>query len=430
MTGAAARALSPTRRVFRGGTVVTVKTVATTPAVTIHAACRAGSMYEPPDHPGLAHFLAQTIDRGTAGWSADALADALDSRGVALQVGTNRHTLTVSATCLASDFEDILAIVVDVLRHPSFPPEEVERRRGEILTAIGQDEDAPGVQALEGVFALLYGEAHPYGRRVKGSAAAVRRVDRAALEAFHRAQVTPAGVSLAIVGDVDPERAVETAARLLEDWTAPAPADPPLPPPPAAKRRQWVRPMLNKAQVDIAYGFTTVARSDPAYYACWVMNTVLGQFGLGGRLGEVIRERRGMAYYVYSSFDAALIEAPLVIRAGVDGSNVVRTIAAIDGEVAKMAREGVTAEELADTKRYLIGSLPRLLETTTGIATFLQTAEFFDLGEDYDVRLPALIEAVTRDEVHRAAQLLSPERAAVAVAGPYTETGEAGRSGT
>jgi zinc protease len=428
MTRSAARALSPVRRVLGGGSVVTVKTLSTVPAVTINASCRAGVVDEPADRPGLAHFVAQTVDRGTAHWSAEALADALDSRGVALQVTTNRHVLTVSTTCLAEDFEDILAIVVDVVRRPSFPPEEVERRRAEILTAIGQDEDMPAVQALEGLLALLYGAAHPYGRRLKGTAADVRRLDRAALEAFHRAHVTPAGFSLVVVGDVEAGRALDAAARLLEDWRGPAPSDPVIPPPPPAARRRWVRPMPNKAQADIAYGFTTVRRTDPEYYAYWVLNTVLGQYGLGGRLGEVIRERQGMAYYVFSSLDAALVDGPLVIRAGVDGSDVERAIAAIDAEVAALGREGVTAEELADTKRYLTGSLPRLLETTAGIATFLQTAEFFALGPDYDARLPGLLEAVTRDAVHAAAARLSPDRAAIAVAGPYVEAGAAGAS--
>ncbi len=424
----AAFTLAPTRHVLAGGSVVTVKSLSTAPTVTISAACRAGVVYEPADRPGLAYFLAQTIDRGTARWSAEELADALDARGVALQVSVNRHVLTVSATCLAEDFEDILAIVADVVRRPSFPADEVERRRAEILTRIGQDEDNPAVQALEGVLGLLYGDAHPYGRRVKGTAADVQRVDRAGLEAFHRAHVTPAGTSLVIVGDVDAGRALEAAAAWLDDWTGPTPAAPPLPPPPPGTRRRRVRSMWNKAQADIAYGFTTVPRSDPSYYAWWVMNTVLGQFGLGGRLGEVIREQQGMAYYVFSSLDAAFIAAPLVVRAGVDGSDVDRAIAAIDAEVARIAREGVTAEELADTKRYLIGSLPRQLETSGAIATFLQTAELFDLGVDYDARLPGLIDAVTRDEVRAAAAQLSPHRAAIAVAGPYAEAGGAAGS--
>jgi zinc protease len=99
---------------------------------------------------------------------------------------------------------------------------------------------------------------------------------------------------------------------------------------------------------------------------------------------------------------------------------VERAVASIDEELRKMAVEGPTERELAESKQYLIGSMPRTLETNIGIATFLQTAEFFGLGLDFDVRLPGLLSAVTRDHVHAAArETLDPARAAIAVAGPY-----------
>jgi zinc protease len=116
-------------------------------------------------------------------------------------------------------------------------------------------------------------------------------------------------------------------------------------------------------------------------------------------------------------------EGPLVIRAGVNPSNVDRAIASIDDEVRRMAADGVTAEELEASKRYLIGSIPRMLETNAAIATFLQSCEQFGLGIDHDVRLPALLGAVTREEVNGLARrFLSPERATITVAGPYEGT--------
>ena len=178
--------------------------------------------------------------------------------------------------------------------------------------------------------------------------------------------------------------------------------------------------MMNKAQADIGYGFTTIVRSDPRYYAYTLMNNALGQYGIGGRLGDSIRERQGMAYYVFSSFDANVVEGPLIVRAGVNPANVDRAIGSIDEEMRRMAAEGMTPEELADCKQYLIGSIPRLLETNGAIATFLQTAEFFGLGLDHDLRLPSLLDAVTLEDVNAAArQTLDVDRAAVVVAGPY-----------
>ena len=422
MSHATARGLSPVRHVLANGAVILVKRSTVTPAVTINASCHAGIVHEPPAAPGLAHFLAQTIDRGTERRTPGDLADALDGRGVALATSVNRHALALSCSCLAEDFDATLDIVVDVLRRPSFLEDEVARKRAEIATTLGQDADNPAVQAVEGLFELLYGASHPYGRRSKGTVEQLERISRETLAGFHRERIVPSALSLVMVGDVDPVRAIDAAARLLEDWQGATPRALALPPVEHARaRRRVVRPMMNKSQADLAYGFTTVTRSDPAYDAFWVMNTILGQFGLGGRLGDNIRERQGMAYYVFSSFDAALVGAPLFVRAGVDGSRVDRAIAAIDEEIAALTRDGVTDAELDDTKRYLKGSMPRHLETNAGIATFLQSAEFFGLGLDHDERLPSLIDAVTREEVHEAARRLAPDRAAIVIAGPYRD---------
>ena len=180
--------------------------------------------------------------------------------------------------------------------------------------------------------------------------------------------------------------------------------------------------MMNKAQADIAYGFVSIARSDPAYYAYWLMNVAFGQYAIGGRLGDSIRERQGMAYYVSSALDANVARGPLAIRAGVSPANVDRAVASIDEEILRLVREGLTAEELDESRQYLIGSIPRSLETNAAIANFLQVAQFFGLGLDYDVRLPDLLRAVTLDAVNAAArQLLDPERASVVIAGPYED---------
>ncbi len=152
------------------------------------------------------------------------------------------------------------------------------------------------------------------------------------------------------------------------------------------------------------------------------MNNALGQYSIGGRLGDSIRERQGMAYYVSSSLDANVVEGPLVIRAGVSPANVDRAVASIDEELTLLRRDGLTAKELDESRRYLIGSMPRALETNAGIAAFLQSEAFFDLGLDYDMRLPDLLGAVTLDEANAAArQTLDPARATLVIAGPYTD---------
>ena len=415
------KGLAPSRSVLPNGVTVIAKETRTTPAVTLHAGILAGTIYDAPEQDGLAHFVSRTIDRGTVSHTADQIAEELDSRGVSLSVSVNRHASSLVCTCLAEDFEPVLHLLAEIVTSPTFPPHEVETRRGEIVTLIRQDEDNPASVASEALMAQLYGDRHPYGRRPRGSVETVERIDAASLQRFHSARFAPVAMSLAVVGDVDPARATDLAASAFGGWKASpvVPAD--MPPVPAADgRRIRVLPMMNKAQADITYGFTTILRSDPAYYAYWLMNNILGQYSLGGRLGESIRERQGMAYYAFSSLDANVIPGPLMIRAGVNPSNVERAIASIDEELAKLAAEGPTDKELQESKQYLIGSMPRTLETNIGIATFLQTAEFFGLGLDYDLRVPDLLRAVTRDDVHRAArQTLDPSRAAVVVAGPY-----------
>jgi zinc protease len=397
------------------------KETRTTPAVTIYAGFHAGTAYDPADCSGLAHFVSKTIDRGTTDRSADQIAEELDNRGVSLSAAVNRHAMWLVCTCLAEDFEQTLALVGDIAMRPTFPGAEVETRRGEILTLLRQDQDNPASVAMETLMRTLYGESHLYGRPMRGSLDTVERITRDDLERFHRSRVAPTLMSLALVGDVETERAAKATASVFGEWRAAAsPALTFADVAPPGRRRVQVVPMMNKAQADIAYGFPTIRRSDPRYYAYWLMNNILGQYALGGRLGDSIRERQGMAYYTFSSLDASLASGPLIVRAGVSAANVERAVASIDAELAQFAAEGPTERELAESKQYLIGSMPRTLETNVGIATFLQTAELFGLGLDYDVRLPDLISAVSREDVHDAARaVLDPARATIVVAGPY-----------
>jgi len=422
MTTLEQRGLAPIRFVLDNGVRVIAKHSGATPAVTVHASFEAGTVFDPLHEPGVAHFVSRTIDRGTASHTADDIAERLDFRGVSLAITVNRHALSLVCTCLVEDLNPILATLADIVTHPAFPNREVETRRGEIVTTIRQDEDNPAAMAAEGLLSLLYGTVHPYGRRPRGTVETVERISRSSMQAFHTARFASDSLSLVIVGDLDAKRAIESADRAFASWKAAATGRPEFPAiEPPRERRMRVIPMMNKAQADIAYGFTTITRSDSAFYAYWLMNNILGEYSIGGRLGDSIRERQGMAYYVFSALDANVVPGPLLIRAGVNPANVDRALASIDEEIGRMAAEGPTDRELAESRQFLIGSLPRRLETNVGIANFLQTVEFFDLGMDYDLRVPDLLARVTRDDVHAAARaVLDPSKAAVIVAGPYT----------
>jgi zinc protease len=420
VTTAVVRGLSPVRTVLGNGAVVIVQQTSTSPAVTINATVYAGGVHEPSDRPGLAYLAGRVLDRGTTHRSAEMLGEELDDRGVSLRISASRHATVLSCTCLSEDFEHVLAVVLDVVRCAVFPEHEVQKRQAECVSAIRQDEDSPAVRAVESLFEMMYGAAHPYGRPAKGSVASVERMTRADLAAFHAERFTPRALSLAIVGDVPAMHALECAALELDGWTGGAPDLAPLPPPlTILDRRERLIDLPGKSQADIAYGFAAIRRLDPRFDAYFVMNNILGQFGLGGRLAENIRERQGMAYYAFSALDPSVGVGPLIVRAGVDPDNVRRALDAIDHEVRTLGAEGPTAAELVQTQQFLIGSIPRTLETNAGIASFLQSEEQFGLGLDYDRRLADDIRAVTLDQVAAAAaELLNPDRAVVAVAGP------------
>jgi zinc protease len=427
--------LGPSREVLPNGVTVIVRETRTTPAVTMHVCLTAGTVLDPPGLDGLAHFVSRTIDRGTEARTGDQIAEAFDAWGASLAVAVNRHTLSLVCTCLAEDVADVMALLADIVRHPSFPEAEVETRRGEIATLIQQDADNPATVAMEALLEALYGESHPFGRRSRGTLGSVARIDRGALRVFHADAVGPTRMTLAIVGDISARAGIDAAQQAFGDWSeaghpalplralpllprSPAPSLPP-PVPPSARRVRVV-PMMNKSQADIAYGFVTVARDDPRYGAYWLLNNILGQYALGGRLGERIRERQGMAYYVSSAFDPSPIPSPLIIRAGVSAANVERALASIDAELSAFIADGPTDREMAESTQYLIGSLPRQLETNVAIAKFLVVSEFFGLGTDYELRVPALLASVTREQVQAVArESLDPSHATIVVAGPY-----------
>ena len=422
-------ALKPTRVVLPNGITVLAKANHTSPTVSILVGVRTGAYADPPEKDGTAALCARVLDRGTSKRTAEAIADDLDGRGASLSVIAGRHQMALAATCLADDFEPVLALVADVARHPGFPDKEIATRREALITSIRQEEDNPATMAGDAFAKALYGD-HPYARKVRGTIHGLESIRRQDLVRFHQKGFDPPIMTVVVVGDLVEEFALAAITKLFGDWSAsarrrrdrdkPARAQVPDPAIPPARRLVAV-PMMNKSQADVVYGFVGVRRSDPDYPAISVMNNALGQYAIGGRLGDSIRERQGMAYYVFSSLDATFGPGPFTIRAGVAAANVEKTISSIDQELDLVLTKGFTAQEIDESKSYMIGSLPRQLETNAAIASFLLNVETFGLGLDYDERLPGLIGAVTKEAADAAARrLLNPLKATIAVAGPWT----------
>lgn len=413
-------AVAPARERLDTGMVVIVQRTDITPAATIHLALPAGGAAEPETLPGIASLTARLLDRGTTSRSAQRIDEELDERGVALRCSASRHSLSMTATCLAEDVPGVLDLLADVAIRPAFPAVQVERRRKEAITRLRQDQDNPFFRSIDALAAALYGWSHPYGRPFKGTVASVERISRDDLVAFHARTFQPQAATLAIVGDVEPGAAIGWAEAVFSDWRRGEPGAFVVPPPPPAGARRVLREEVpGKSQADIAYGFTAISRLDPRYHAYWLMNNILGEFGLGGRLAANIRERQGMAYYAFSSLESSIGVGPLAIRVGVDPADVPRALDAIDNEVLLLAALGPTPDEVDESRHYLINSIPRMFETNQSTAAFFQMVERFGLGLDYAARLPGLLGLVhTEGVAAAAAEVLRPQAATAVIAGP------------
>jgi zinc protease len=249
------------------------------------------------------------------------------------------------------------------------------------------------------------------------SNAAIRRDD---LVSFYESHYGPQGMVIAVVGAVPVETAYRKVAESFGDWsTDRVPRTDPPPLPQFDARREHRVPMPGKSQSDIIVGWPAMRRLDPDFDAARMANTVLGVFGMMGRLGENVREEQGMAYYAYSRLSANRDPGTWAAIAGVAPDNVDRALKAMLAEVLRLREEPVPEAELHDCKRYLTGSLPIQLETNDGVATILVDIEWHGLGLDYLQRYKDIMDRVTPKDVQAMARkYLDPAVYALAIAGP------------
>lgn len=432
MSAAVGERFRPQRFVLANGLTVLHQENAVSAAVTISLQLAAGAAFETAATAGLASFCAAMLKRGTEERSKTQIGEHLDFIGALLSGGAARHTASVGAKARAADFESMLGLVGECAMTPSFPVEEVEKLRGDILTAIKEDRDDTGRMVIDRLRAAIYPAEHPYAWRLLGTEESIQGISRDDLAAFHRSHFGPGGAVLVIVGAVGAGRAREAVEASLGAWVSATGAQGPdggglsaaLPniqdAPAPAERQTVVHTMNNKVQADVAIGHPGLRRLDDDYYAATVMNMILGSFAMGGRLGRVIREEKGMAYYVHSSLGAGVGPGPFMIRAGVHPSNVDVAVECALDEMERIQREPVTDDELSDAKSAIVRSLPRQLENNEGIAGALHSIEQYRLGLDYLDRFPDLLGGITVEQVMDvASRRLHPDCCVVAVAGPY-----------
>ena len=389
------------------------------PSIALGGYLHAGSLFDSDEKLGLADFTASALMRGTARRNFYQLHDELESIGATLGFSSGARSTGFGGRALAEDLPLIFELLAETLRQPAFPPEDIERLRAQLLTGLAirdQDTNDRADMAFE---EIIYAN-HPFRRPDDGYPETIQAISREDLVDFHRRHYGPRGMVLSVVGAIEPQQVLEMAERFLGDWQNPEqPEHPTLP---ELKRldaitRQHV-PVNGKSQTDLIVGCHGPARRDPDYFAASLANSVLGQFGMMGRIGNVVRERSGLAYYAYSNLSAGLETGTWDISAGVNPANLQKAIDLILAEIKNFVENGVNEEELRDSQDNFVGRLPLSLESNSGVANSLLNIERYQLGLDFYENYEKRVRAVTPEETHETIRRhLHPEKLAIVSAG-------------
>jgi zinc protease len=408
------------RQVLPNGITVLARENFSSPTVVVSGYLHAGAIDVSLEKIGLAGFTTDVLERGTHTRSFTQLYEEIESIAASFSINAGVQTTGFGARGLVEHLPLLLEILNDVLRNPAFDKSQVEKARAEILTDLQERETSPRRMSALAFRALAYPEDHPYHWSQTGYFETIERISRDDLVQFHEAFFSPQNAVIVVVGALKATDAVKVVASTFGDWQGSRPTQPDLPPAPAlTERREQRLSIEDKAQSDLVLGWPGPARADPDFVPCFVANTVFGVFGMYGRLGKIIRETNGLAYYVYSNIEGGKGPGPWRIIAGVNPANVDKTVELILQELRRLRDTRVTKEELRDTQSFLTGSLPLQLETNTGVAHALINIERHNLGLDYLQRYTEMITAVTAPEVQAVAQRwLDPKHYALAIVDP------------
>jgi zinc protease len=409
-----------TRTTLANGITVLARRNFNSPSVVISGYLQVGGLFEPNEKDGLASFCASALMRGTGQHSFQTLYDALESVGASLGFNGGTHTTGFGGKALAEDLRLLLGLLSESLRQPTFPAQQVERLRAQILTSLAiQAQDTHEMAQLS--FDQLVYAGHPYSRPEEGTPQSVAGISRDDLANFHQGHYGPSGMVVTVVGAVEPERAINLVNEILGDWQNPQQTDPPELPAvtPLAETATKRVTIPGKVQADIVLGAPGPARRSPDFLAAALGNNILGQFGMMGRIGEVVREQAGLAYYAYSSVSGGIGPGAWYVSAGVNPANIDTALELIQKEITRYVSEPVSTEELNDSKTNFIGRLPLSLETNHGVASALVNLEKYGLGLDYYEHYAELVQALSAEELlDTAKRYLDPQRLGIAVAGP------------
>lgn len=408
------------REVLPNGLTILTRSKFNSPSVVITGYFGAGALIDPDDKLGLAEYTSYALMRGTKTRTFDQIYNELESVGASLGFSSGVHTSGFNGRSLAEDLPLLLNLMADILMTPSFPKMEMEKLRAQLLTGLQiRAQDTSDMASM--VFDAILFKGHPYSRPEDGYPETIQKIKRSDLVKFHREYYGPRGMVIAIVGAVTAEDAVRQVKRALGGWQVKGQKDAPALPALKLLKKTISKHhhIPGKSQSDMVIGTNGPRRRDPEYMPASLGNNILGQFGMMGRIGDVVREKSGLAYYAYSSLSAGTGPGSWEVSAGVNPQNVKKVTDLIKDELNRFMQDGITEEEFADSKANFIGRLPLSLESNGGVANALVNIERHQLGLDYYRRYSDLVNEVTREDVLKAARkFIDTNRLAIAVAGP------------
>lgn len=387
------------------------------PIVSASLVVRTGSGANPVDKPGLANFTASMLDEGTASRSALQIADEVARLGGSLNTGSTMDASQVTASSLRRNFPELLDIMADVTRQPSFPTEEVERQRASRLGSLLQQRENPNAVASLVASAVIYGEKHPYGFPELGTEASNKTMSREDMHGFWSRNFVPNNAAFVVSGQITRDELRPTIEKAFGTWAKGTPVQPTLSPPDSVPARLVLVDKPGAPQTQLRVAGLGAPRSTPEYEALQVMNESLGGL-FSSRINLNLREVHGYTYGAGSQFVFRRGTGPFMVATGVRTEVTGASVSEIFKELRGMREKPPAGEELALAKDSLVRSLPAQFETSGRVTGSTSNIYVYDLGLDYYAKLPATLGAVTTEQVKAVAdKYLVPEKLSVIAVG-------------
>jgi zinc protease len=392
------------------------------PVVTAELVLDASAAGDPARKAGRAYLAVNALETGTRDRDADQIARELENLGVELDAEATWDAAAIRITVPRQRLEPALALLAEIVRHPTFPESEVERLRDEQLATILQRGKEPRALANDMAAYFIFGRDVPYARPLIGTSASVEGLSRADVDAFHKTHFLPNAASLLFVGDIDAGLANSLADRHFGDWPAGQPPTAEFEVVPGVETSTiFVVDRAGSVQSEIRIGDVGVAREHEDYFPILVMNTILGG-AFTSRLNMSLRERHGFTYGAHSGFAFRRRPGPFLVQTAVATEVTARAVQEAYREMSELREHGATEEEVATARDYLRGIMPLQLQTTDQLASRLADLVIYDLPDDYFQRYRDRIAAVTPAEVQRVArEHLRIDRLAIVVVGDASQ---------